>query len=97
MIGNPYSIHRQPWPTYDESLTHADEVTLIVQVDGKLRDRLMVAAGLGEEAAREAALSSEKIQTALNGSEPARVIYVPRPPAQFGYPLITLSGVCCVR
>ena len=48
-----------------------------MQVDGKLRDRLTVAADIAEDAAREVALASEKIQTALNGADPARVIYVP--------------------
>ena len=75
--GNPYSIHQQAWPTYDDALTKAEEITLIVQVDGKLRDRLTVAADIGEDDARTVAINSEKIQAALNGADPARVIYVP--------------------
>ena len=75
--GNPYSIHQQAWPEYDPALTKAEEITLIVQVDGKLRDRLTVAADIAEDDARMAALGSEKIRAALNGADPARVIYVP--------------------
>ena len=75
--GNPYSIHQQAWPEYDPALTKSEEITLIVQVDGKLRDRLTVAADIAEDDARVAAMGSEKIQTALNGADPARVIYVP--------------------
>ncbi len=75
--GKSYSIHQQAWPTYDPELTKSEEITLIIQVDGKLRDRLTVAADIAEDDARLAALRSEKIQTALGGADPERVIYVP--------------------
>ncbi len=77
MTGRPYSIHQQAWPDYDPELTKSEEITLVVQVDGKVRDRLTAAADITEDDARAAALSSDKIRAALNGADPARVIYVP--------------------
>ncbi len=76
-IGRPYSIHQQAWPEYDPELTKSDEITLIVQVDGKLRDRLLVSADISQGDAEGAAMASEKVQTALGGNDAARVIYVP--------------------
>ncbi len=75
--GGAYSIHQQPWPAYDPALAKAEEVTLVVQVDGKVRDRLTVAAGLGKAEAEAAALASEKVQAAIAGRRIAKVIVVP--------------------
>jgi leucyl-tRNA synthetase len=75
--GHPYSVHNQSWPEWDDELTKAEEITLVVQVDGKVRDRMTVAADVSEEAARQTALASERVQSALGGKTPARVIYVP--------------------
>ena len=74
--GGGYSVHQQPWPTYDPALIVEETVTLIVQVNGKVRDRIEVPAALGEDAARELALTSEKIAPHLEGKEPKKVIYV---------------------
>ena len=75
--GGTYSVHTQPWPTYDPDIAKAEEVVLVVQVDGKVRDRLTVAAGVSEDAARSAALASEKVQERLRGREVVKVIVVP--------------------
>ena len=75
--GGTYSVHTQPWPTYDPDIAKAQEVVLVVQVDGKVRDRLTVAAGVSEDAARSAALASEKVQERLRGREVVKVIVVP--------------------
>jgi leucyl-tRNA synthetase len=75
--GGAYSIHQQPWPTYDAELAKAEEVTLVVQVDGKVRDRLTVHAGLSEDEARAAALASDKVQKAIAGRRVAKTIVVP--------------------
>ena len=53
------------------------EITLIVQTNGKLRDRLMVPADIDEEQATQAALESENVQSFLEGKEPKKLIYVP--------------------
>jgi len=75
--GRPYSIHTQSWPVWDAELAHEDEVTLVVQVNGKLRDRVQVAAGIDEAKAKELALASPLVQKYLDGVEIRRVIYVP--------------------
>jgi leucyl-tRNA synthetase len=76
-LGGPYSVHNQPWPEWDEEEAAEETVTLVVQVDGRVRDRLELAAGSGEEAARRLALASLAVQRALAGRLPARVVYVP--------------------
>ncbi len=75
--GHPYSVHTQPWPEADEAAAKEDEITLIVQINGKLRDRLVVPAGITEEAAKAFALESDNVQGYLEGKAPRKVIYVP--------------------
>ncbi len=75
--GYEYSIHTQPWPEVDVEATREEEITLIVQVNGKLRDRLVVPVDIDEEAAKKAALESENVQNYLDGKEPRKIIYVP--------------------
>jgi leucyl-tRNA synthetase len=75
--GGAYSVHQQAWPAYDPELAKADEITLVVQVDGKLRDRLTAAAGLGEAETRAAALGSDKVKGAIGARTVTKVIVVP--------------------
>ncbi len=75
--GNQYSVHSQPWPVWDEALAADREVTLVVQVNGKVRDKLTVAADVSEEQAKSLALASDKVKAALDGKQVRRVIYVP--------------------
>jgi leucyl-tRNA synthetase len=75
--GGPFSVHRQPWPAYDPGLTVDETFTLVVQVNGKVRDRIAVAAGIGDDEARQRALESEQVQRYLDGRLPGRVIVVP--------------------
>ncbi len=75
--GGTYSVHRQSWPEWDDGLASEDEVTLVVQVNGKLRDRIAAPADIGEDAAKELALASEQVTKHLAGKEPRKVIYVP--------------------
>jgi leucyl-tRNA synthetase len=76
-LGKPYSVHQQSWPKVDEAAASQDEITLVIQVNGKLRDRITVAADISQEAARSIALSSEAVQKALEGKKPRQVIVVP--------------------
>jgi leucyl-tRNA synthetase len=76
-LGHPYSIHNQPWPQYDPELAREEEVTLVIQVNGKLRDRVSVSASIPEAEARELALSRERVQAHLLGKTVAQVIFVP--------------------
>ena len=75
--GKPYSIHQQRWPEVDVAAAADELITLIVQVDGKLRDRIMVPAGISDEATKSAALESEIIKKFLSGRIPRKVIIVP--------------------
>jgi len=65
------------WPEFDAAAAAEPKVVLVVQVGGKLRDRLEVDAGLSEADAVKAALASDKVRAALNGRGPSKVIYVP--------------------
>jgi leucyl-tRNA synthetase len=75
--GHEYSIHTQPWPEVDVEATKEEDLTLIVQVNGKLRDRLVVPVNITEEKAKAAALGSENVLNFLEGKQPKKVIYVP--------------------
>ena len=76
-IGEPYSIHQQPWPSYEPRLLEQRRVTLVIQVDGKVRDRVEVPAGLSAGQAREVAVGRPRIARILDGRKLRDVIYVP--------------------
>ncbi len=76
-LGNPYSVHQQDWPTWDEELAKEPEISIPVQVNGKVRDRLSVAPGTDEETLRALALASARVREHLGGREPKKVIIVP--------------------
>lgn len=76
-IGGPYSVHTQAWPAYDPELARTPEVTLVVQVDGRVRDRLTVPEDLPEAEARALALASERVRQHLDGRVVKDVVYVP--------------------
>jgi len=71
------SVHQQKWPSVDEQAIIEDVITLVVQVNGKVRDRIEVPAGISETEARKIALSSETVQKFLAGKEPQKTIFVP--------------------
>jgi leucyl-tRNA synthetase len=75
--GKPYSIHQQPWPDFDPALVAAEIIELPVQVDGKLRDRLVVAPGTAPDEIERLALASEKVQAYLKGRAPRKVVQIP--------------------
>jgi len=75
--GYEYSIHNQLWPSFDEALAQEDEITVAVQVNGKLRDKLVVAADTSEEEVRTLALASERVKSYVDGKTIRKVIYVP--------------------
>ncbi len=75
--GEP-SVHLQRWPSFDPELIRQDTVTMVVQVNGKVRDRIDVDAGISEGDAEAAALASAKVIDALAGAAPTRVVV--RPP-----------------
>ena len=71
------SIHQQAWPEYDESMIVEDMVTLVIQVNGKVRDRLEMPAGTSKEEAEQSALAAPKVQSYLEGRQIRKVIVVP--------------------
>jgi leucyl-tRNA synthetase len=75
--GHSYSIHNQSWPQWNEELAKDEEITLVVQVNGKLRDRIVVPVSIAEAQARQLALESKRVQTHLEGKEVTKTIYVP--------------------
>ena len=68
---------QQPYPQYDESLARADEFEMVVQVNGKLRDRIIVPADISREAMEQLALASPRVQAHLSGKPPRKIIVVP--------------------
>ena len=76
-LGKEYSVHAGSWPEVDESAAAEDEVTLVVQVNGKVRDRLVVPADIDDEAAREMALASDGARRFTDGKTVRKVIVVP--------------------
>jgi leucyl-tRNA synthetase len=75
--GHEYSIHQQDWPHHDDILAAADEFELVVQVNGKVRDRLMLPIGTDEDRVRQTVLARPRISQLLNGASPRKIIYVP--------------------
>jgi leucyl-tRNA synthetase len=71
------SILRQPWPKYDPKLIKEEMITLVIQVNGKVRDKIEVEANISEEKAKELALSREKIKKWIGGKEIKKVVFVP--------------------
>lgn len=73
-LHKPYSIHQQAWPKVDEAAAKEDVIELPVQINGKVRDRITVAAEASEDEIKSAALASETVQKFLEGKEPKKVI-----------------------
>ena len=76
-LGGSYSVHQRPWPTADEAMASDDTITLVVQVNGRVRDRLTVPAAIAEAEIRRLVLEREGIRRYLNERPVARMIYVP--------------------
>jgi leucyl-tRNA synthetase len=76
-LGHDDFIHEQPWPSYDEDLASEQEVTMVVQIGGKVRDTIQVPADIGEEDMLARALASDKVRAHLGTNEPSKVIAKP--------------------
>jgi len=77
VMGGKGLIADQPWPAHDPALLVDDQVTVAVQVNGKLRDTLAAPRGMAREELQAMALGADKIARLLNGAEPKKVIVVP--------------------
>ncbi len=71
------SIHVQPWPEWDEEIAREETITLVVQVNGRVRDRIEVPVDITEEQAKELALASKGAQRHTTGKEIVKIIYAP--------------------
>jgi len=75
-MGGGYSIHQQSWPKFDAAAAREDEITIPVQINGKVRDRLVVAVDTDEETIKQLAVASDGAKRYINGTPPKQVIYV---------------------
>ncbi len=67
----------RPWPSYDEDKTKDDEIEIVIQVNGKIRDKMLIPAGLDRAGTEEAAMKSEKLASLIEGKNVIKVIAVP--------------------
>ena len=76
-LGNQDSVHLATWPDWNQEAAREDEITVVVQVNGKLRDRLTVLPGVSEEKLRADALASPRVEPFLQGKTVRQVVVVP--------------------
>jgi leucyl-tRNA synthetase len=77
LTGHKETIHLQPWPNFDEAMTHDESFTLVVQVNGKVRERLEAPASISEEDVRKLVLTNEKVLSFIGDATVQKVIYIP--------------------
>ncbi|MGH2493093.1 MAG: leucine--tRNA ligase [Ktedonobacteraceae bacterium] len=77
LTGHSGTIHRSMWPTFDEAMTHDETFTLVVQVNGKVRERIEVSADITEGQARQLALENLRVASFIGDNTVQKVIYVP--------------------
>ena len=75
--GNGGFLSMHPWPTYDDEKTVDDEVEIVIQINGKIKDKMMIAAGLDKDGTLNAAMESEKIKSLTDGKTIVKTIAVP--------------------
>ena len=76
-LGHTNTISYEPWPTYDEAKTKESKVTLVVQINGKVRDKIEIEMGLDQEHIKELALNTPRIKELINNQPIKKVIVVP--------------------
>jgi len=76
-LSGGFSIHQQDWPGYEEEALEKEELEIVIQVNGKVRDRMMISADSSREEMEEQALQQDKIQEYIDGREVKKVIVVP--------------------
>ncbi|MCL0065859.1 class I tRNA ligase family protein, partial [Dehalococcoidia bacterium] len=74
--GHAYSIHHQPFPTWQEELVAEEQFTLVIQVNGKVRDKVSAPVSISEDEAKELSLNRERIKSQLGDRRIVKVIYV---------------------
>ncbi|MGI6412979.1 MAG: leucine--tRNA ligase [Syntrophomonadaceae bacterium] len=77
LLGNQDSIHKQPWPKYDPAALVLEETEIVIQINGKIRDRINVPTNSAEDEVREMALNSHRVQEFIGGKQVKKVIVIP--------------------
>ena len=77
-IAQTGSVHHASWPTFDPKATVADEIEVVVQINGKVREKIMVSSSVTREQQQEIALADEKIQTLTAGKTIVKIISIPK-------------------
>ena len=75
-LGHTESLAYESWPNYDKELIKEKEIELVVQVNGKIKDRIVVSTDADEEQIKQKALACEKVKKALDGKEPRKIIVI---------------------
>ena len=76
-LGMEGSIHKMPWPTYDEAALVKDSIEIVVQLNGKIKDKIQVPTAISPKELEESALANEKIKILIAGMTVVKVIAVP--------------------
>ncbi len=78
ILGHNPSIFSAPWPTYDKDAIDADQIEMVIQINGKVRSKLVVAAEISEDDLRSLVMEDKKINENLNGKKILKTIIVPK-------------------
>jgi len=76
ILGNEKSVFLEKWPEFDEAMTKDNEIELVVQVNGKIRDKIKISADISEKEAQQIALASEKVKKYTEGKDIRKIVYV---------------------
>lgn len=76
LLGNKDFIYNNQWPSYDSEIAKDDEVTIVIQINGKVRERIQAPAGIDKDELKELALANEHIKTSINNAEIKKVIVI---------------------
>jgi len=76
ILGNEYSVHKQSWPKYEPRLAKEEEIVFVVQVNGKVRERIILPSGSKKEEVLEKALASEKVKKYIGERKVKRTVFV---------------------
>ena len=77
LTGHQFSIHQKSWPEWSRELATDELITLIIQVNGRLRDKIDVESSINEEEAKKTAMESDRVKAHIAGNNIKRVIYIP--------------------
>ena len=78
MIGKNSSVHAQKWPEYNESALVKDNIELVIQINGKVRDKIIVESTATKDELEKIAMNTEKIKSFINGKNVVKIIVIPK-------------------